>query len=247
MLREPRNFLYDDYMDTGMRSAQDDLGIGSSTSRTARSRAMDLELDDYVSRRPTGGYSRHEGPAYGSPSAPQVRRMASALGLPPGRSQASYDDLDYGIPRARSQRVTYRDAPRARIVRRVVDDRDYLDDNIVEVVERVRRPTTRRIQVVRKVPIHQRVVKKIIVQKKIVGRSFGGNRRSVGGGNNAGNRGRIQRVQGRRNTNIQKKQLGGGKNQRGPKKENKPKLSASDLDRELDEYMRGSKHPRVAV
>jgi hypothetical protein len=30
--------------------------------------------------------------------------------------------------------------------------------------------------VVRKVPIHQRVVKKIIVQKKIVGRSFGGNR-----------------------------------------------------------------------
>jgi hypothetical protein len=73
--------------------------------------------------------------------------MASALGLPPGRSQASYDDLDYGIPRARSQRVTYRDAPRARIVRRVVDDRDYLDDNIVEVVERVRRPTTRRIQV----------------------------------------------------------------------------------------------------
>jgi len=123
MLREPRNFLYDDYMDTGMRSAQDDLGIGSSTSRTARSRAMDLELDDYVSRRQTGGYSRHEGPAYGSPSAPQVRRMASALGLPPGRSQASYDDLDYGIPRARSQRVTYRDAPRARIVRRVVEAR----------------------------------------------------------------------------------------------------------------------------
>jgi hypothetical protein len=46
---------------------------------------------------------------------------------------------------------------------------------------------------------------------------------------------------------VQKKTLGGGARPSRPKRDNKPKLSASELDRELEVYMKGGKHPRVEL
>jgi len=174
------------------------------------------------------------------------------MGIPSNRAAPRYDDVEYDSPPHRGprvQRVVYRDAvPTARVAprvvrRRVVDDYDDMDlpgREVVEIVER--RVPQRRVQVVKKVPIHQRVVKKIIVQK--VARPSFGNKRE----------GAISRIQSR--GPIQKKKFAGGRKQdngAGPsqrqggkfKKDQKPKLSATELDRELDEYMRGSKHPRV--
>lgn len=269
-MREPRSFLYDDYMDDEVAErpsygrsdlhGRSEFGMGSSGLRGGNSRSrggVDFDLDDYSSiRRPAEGLRRREDPLgdFGSPigTNPQSRRFANAMGIPPSRSQRTYDDLDYApVPRGRLQQIVYRDAPaRARqVVRRVVGGggRDYLDDSrgeVVEIVERVRRPQ-RRIQVVRKVPIHQRVVKKVIVKQS----SRPGNRRSNSFGNtNLG--GRVNRTnqqqQGRRNVSggVQKKKFAG---RGGPKREAKPKLSATELDRELDEYMKGSKHPRVEL
>jgi len=265
-IRESRNFLYDDYMDTelvdsrgdygrsdlqGGRSADYGLGAGAGLRGGAslRRRDLDVGLDEYAAalHRKPDGILRHRDSMdnFGGSSTGHARRFADAMGIPSStRTQPVYDDLDYAPP-ARS-RVIYRDAPRSRqqVVRRVVGGgRDYFDDTreVVEIVERVQRPQ-RRVQVLRrKVPIHQRVVKKIVVQKVV--RNGGGiKRRSFGGGSKSG-QDSSPRIQRRSNTGgVQKKKFEGGRG----KKDSKPKLSASELDRELDEYMKSSKHARVA-
>jgi len=170
-MREPRSFLYDDYMEDDLNErpsygrsdlhARNEFGIGSSGIRggNSRSRGVDFGLDDYSNiRRPTGGIRRRDDTLgdFGSPvgTGPQARRFASAMGIPSSRSQHTYDDLDYEpVPRGRLQQLVYRDAPpRAhQVVRRVVSGgrRDYLDDSrgeVVEIIERVRQPQ-RRVQV----------------------------------------------------------------------------------------------------
>jgi len=250
-IREPRNFLYDDYMDNDMGGrgsssyCRSDFGIGSS-SRGLSVRGLDVGLDDYSrGRRPAtdGLLRRHREELLDdfSGSQGQARRFADAMNIAPTRAQRVYDDLEYDapLPRGRLQQLVYREAPRRRpVIRQVVGGRGFMNSprEVVQIVERVSRPQ-RRIHVVRKVPIQQRVVKKIIV-KKVGGRP---GRRSVGENKT---RQQNSRVQGRKGGAIQKKKM---TTTRGPNKDSKPKMSATDLDRELDEYMKSSKHPRIAA
>ncbi|KAI6180272.1 hypothetical protein M3Y98_00702200 [Aphelenchoides besseyi] len=235
--RDTRNFLYDDYYEP--QQAEEDFG--RRPQRGFRSNDLDMELDDYMGRERMGrSYGGRDsggdrGREFGGrrldyeQSPPQrARRFASALGL--AGAHQDYDE-DFGLPqRARQQ-------PRrqqiVRPVRRVYEDIDQPAPRVVEIVER--RVPQRRVQIVRKVPIRQRVVKKIIVQK--VQRPKFSPKRPARRGAQQQQQKRIGNPKPKRGAGIQKKKFDN----------KKPKLSASELDRELDEYMRGNKHPRVST
>ncbi|KAI6242361.1 hypothetical protein M3Y99_00236700 [Aphelenchoides fujianensis] len=231
------------------RGRRAEAGGARGSERTTRRPVYERPVERPTERATAGGGGR------------QARRFADAMGIPASRGLYA-DEEDYGVPsRPRVQRALYRDPPIARVapVRRQVIRRRYDDDyddedvdlprgaRVVEVVERVRR-----VPIVKKIPIRQRVVKKIIVQK--VGNV--GNRRRSNADRNENND-RARRVQ---KSGVQKKKAtggGGGGGGAGPSgaggakggrfKNQKPKMSASELDRELEEYMRGSKHPRVTT
>ncbi|KAI6231068.1 hypothetical protein M3Y95_00342300 [Aphelenchoides besseyi] len=233
--RDTRNFLYDDYYEP----QQPEEDFGRRPQRGFRSNDLDMELDSYMGReragRSYGGRDMGDrsGREFGGrrldyeQSPPQrARRFASALGLTGGHQD--YDE-DFGLPQRARQQPRRQQVVRP--VRRVYEDMDQPGPRVVEVVER--RVPQRRVQVVRTVPIRQRIVKKIIVQK--VQRPTISPRRQTQRG---GHQQQQKRNGGpRRGGGIQKKKFDN----------NKPKLSAAELDRELDEYMRGNKHPRVST
>lgn len=215
-----------------------------------------------VDERGGGSYGRRGDiiAAAPPPGGAHARRFADALGIPAAtRIAHQYDDVEYGIPQQRGARPIYRELPTARIAplrqpalarrRAYADEYDDLDvpggrQEVIEVVERVRR-VPRRIQVVKKVPIQSRVVKKIYVQPNK--RRSGGGVMQIGFGNKRRSMEAAKANRGPAKGGAIPKRKGGGRgtNASPQKRNTKPKIGADELDKELDEYMRGTKHPRI--
>ncbi|CAD5208670.1 unnamed protein product [Bursaphelenchus xylophilus] len=222
----PRNFLYDDYMDSDLygQGAVDNFGAGGradSFRRRANARsAIDMPLDSYTStsRRPIPSRSRF---ADDFPTRQPVhaRRMATALGIPARRQALDYDD--YPAPRRGVRRV----------IREVIDDDEPVEE-IVRVIRKPRIQKTRTITVVRKVPITQRV-RKPGVKPTITRTAFKSKGRPGPSKDRSGP--------------SPRRVSSGGIQKRKDRKESKPKPSHGQLDAELDAYMRSSKHPRIAL
>lgn len=242
----PRNFLYDDYMESDLYGegpadtyGTSDRGPSSSYRRSGTRATADLDLDTYSTIRRQSGRRQPPVDDFGSYRTSQkANRFAMAVGINPRRQpdirrQTGFNNIVVERrPRPQTQR---------RVVRQYVQD---YDDPVEEVVQVVR--PSRPIRVVKKVPIQQRV-------KKVIVKTVGNTRRGAFKPGTSRNQGKP--IPRRNKGGIQKKkathadldrELEGITNSKN-KFTKKPKASHSDLDQELDEYMRSSKHPRINV
>lgn len=137
----PRNFLYDDYMESELYGdgPSDNYGTDrSSFRRRAHARgAVDLDLDSYqaVRRQPTGRFRPADDFAPSRPSQ-NANRFAAAVGIPQRRQQREEVYVDrrprlqsFQRPQGTSQR---------RVVRQYVQDYDEPVEEVIKVVRQTR-------------------------------------------------------------------------------------------------------------